>query len=63
MDGSEWEALPAEEKRRELFRRQKALLDTFLENGAISPAQYAKSFGDLKTKMGMGEDDAPSSRK
>ncbi len=36
----------------QLFLRQKALLDQFLANGAISKAQYDKSFGDLKEKMG-----------
>ena len=42
----------AAEKKHQLFLRQKALLDTFLSNGAISQAQYDKSFGDLKEKMG-----------
>ena len=37
----------------ELFRQQKKLLDTFLQNGAISEAQYNKSFGDLRDLMGM----------
>ena len=37
----------------ELFRQQKQLLDTFLQNGAISQAQYNKSFGDLRDLMGM----------
>ena len=37
----------------ELFRQQKNLLDTFLQNGAISRAQYDKSFGDLHNLMGM----------
>ena len=37
----------------ELFRQQKKLLDTFLQNGAISRAQYDKSFGDLRDLMGM----------
>ena len=36
-----------------LFRQQKQLLDTFLQNGAISWAQYDKSFGDLRNLMGM----------
>jgi hypothetical protein len=36
-----------------LFRQQKKLLDTFLQNGAISQAQYDKSFGDLVELMGM----------
>ena len=43
----------AENKKRELFLRQKQLLDTFLANGAISRAQYNKSLGDLTIKMGM----------
>ncbi len=37
----------------ELFRQQKNLLDTFLQNGAISHAQYDKSFGDLRDLMEM----------
>ena len=36
-----------------LFRQQKKLLDTFLQNGAISRAQYDKSLGDLVKLMGM----------
>ena len=36
-----------------LFRQQKKLLDTFLEKGAISQAQYNKSFGDLCELMEM----------
>ena len=36
-----------------LFRQQKKLLDTFLQNGAISQAQYDKSFGDLCELMDM----------
>lgn len=36
-----------------LFRQQKKTLDTFLENGAITQAQYNKSFGDLCILMGM----------
>lgn len=42
-----------EEKKRDLYLRQKQLLDTFLEHGAISRAQYDKSLGDLTEKMGM----------
>ena len=45
----------AEEKKRALYEKQKATLDTFLARGAISPAQYAKSLGDLTAKMGYGE--------
>ena len=42
-----------EEKKRELYFRQKKLLETFLANGAITKAQFDKSFGDLTVKMGM----------
>lgn len=45
--------LPADEKKRRLFQRQKLLLDTFLSHGAITEAQYRKSLGDLTEKMGM----------
>ncbi len=46
-----------EEKKRELFRKQKEMLDLFLKNGAISRAQYDKSLGDLTVKMGIREND------
>ena len=36
-----------------LFLKQKQTLDTFLKNGAISKAQFDKSFGDLQTLMEM----------
>lgn len=36
-----------------LFLKQKQTLDTFLEKGAISKAQYDKSFGDLQNLMEM----------
>ena len=48
-----WENLSPEEKKRELFLRQKQTLDMFLERHAISKAQYDKSLGDLREKMGM----------
>ena len=41
------------EKRKQLFLRQKELLDTFLAHGAITQEQYRKSLGDLRVKMGM----------
>ena len=53
MDDRTRESMSAEEKKRELYLRQKHLLDTFLEHGAISRAQYEKSLGDLTEKMGM----------
>ena len=52
---TEWEKLSPEEKKVELYRRQKVLLDTFLERNAISQAQYDKSLKDMRTKMGMGD--------
>ena len=53
------EPMNAEEKKRDLYLRQKKLLDTFLEHGAISPAQYDKSLGDLTVKMGMEPNGEP----
>ena len=38
-----------------LFLSQKTTLDTFLQNGAISSAQYNKSLGDLRSFMDMQE--------
>ena len=35
-----------------LYLKQKAILETFLEKGAISRAQYEKSLHDLTEKMG-----------
>lgn len=46
---------PDGEKRRKLFLDQKALLNEFLAHGAITKAQYDKSFGDLMKKMGFDE--------
>ena len=48
--------MTAEEKKRDLYFRQKRLLETFLEHGAISRAQYDKSLGDLTIKMGIDPD-------
>ena len=48
-----WEELSPEGKRRQLFEKQKALLEEFLRRGAITPAQFDKSLGDLKKKMGF----------
>ena len=49
----EWAHLSPEEKKQELFLNQKKTLDLFLERGAISQAQYDKSLGDLREKMGV----------
>ena len=53
MEQSDWEQLTPEEKKIELYHKQKDLLDTFLSHHAISQAQYDKSLGDLTEKMGM----------
>ena len=42
-----------DEKKKNLFIEQKRTLDIFLERGAISKAQYDKSYGDLVRLMGM----------
>ena len=52
-DENRWETLTPDEKKKELFLRQKHTLDLFLEKNAISKAQYDKSLGDLITLMGM----------
>ena len=52
-DKKQWETLSPEEKKTELFIRQKHTLDLFLERHAISQSQYDKSLGDLREKMGM----------
>lgn len=49
----EWEKLTPDETKKQLFIKQKKLLDTFLERNAISKAQYDKSLGDLRDKMNM----------
>lgn len=36
---------------KELYQRQKQLLDTFLSHGAISKEQYEKSLSVLKEKL------------
>ena len=48
-----WENLTPEEKKKQLFLKQKQTLDLFLERNAISKAQYDKSLRDLVEKMGM----------
>mgnify|MGYP003466360090 CR=1 FL=1 len=48
-----WAKLSPEEKKKLLFLNQKQTLDLFLERKAISQAQYEKSLGDLRAKMGF----------
>ena len=59
MNTEDWQPMTAEEKKRDLYLRQKELLDTFLERGAISKAQYDRSLGDLTVKMGMEPNGEP----
>ena len=51
----DWEALTPEEKKKQLFLKQKNTLDLFLERNAISKAQYDKSLGNLVDKMADDE--------
>ena len=55
INNAAWEAMTPEQKRRELYDRQVALLDTFLEHRAISQEQHDKSLHDLTVKMGYGD--------
>lgn len=55
LDDSGWEKLTQEEKKKVLFQKQKEVLDDFLERGAITKAQYDKSLGDMKKKMGYND--------
>lgn len=50
-----WEKLTHTEKNHQLYLQQKETLDTLLEHGAITKAQYDKSLGDLREKMGEKE--------
>ena len=54
MNNEAWAILTPEEKKRQLYERQKAMLQAFLERNAISKEQYEKSLGDLTEKMGYG---------
>ena len=56
VDNKEWSTLTPEEKKHQLFLNQKKTLDLFLERNAISQAQYDKSLGDLREKMGFPQD-------
>ena len=53
LEQVDWQNLSTEEKNKQLFLKQKSLLDTFRDKHAISQAQYDKSLGDLREKMEM----------
>ena len=46
-ENQNWDSLSYVEKNHQLYLKQKALLDQFLEKGAISQAQHDKSLHDL----------------
>lgn len=56
-NNEDWKLLSPEEKRKQLYIKQRKLLESFLERGAISQEQFNKSLGDLTEKMGYGEID------
>lgn len=49
--------LSPEDSKRQLYEKQKALLDTFLEHRAITQQQYDKSLRDMSEKMGYSKRD------
>ena len=55
IENEKWASLSYEEKNHQLFLKQKAMLDGFLEHGAISRAQHDKSLHDLIEKTGETE--------
>lgn len=55
MHTKSWEEMTPEEKKIQLYIKQKNMLDSFLARNAISKAQYDKSLGDLTEKMGMSK--------
>ncbi len=55
MNNKDYSSLTPEEKKIDLYFRQKRTLNLFLERNAINKAQYDKSLGDLTEKMGMQE--------
>ena len=57
IDNKAWSDMSHAEKNHQIFLQQKETLDTFLERGAISKAQYDKSLNDLRTKMGEEKSD------
>jgi hypothetical protein len=54
-ENQNWDSLSYVEKNHQLYLKQKALLDQFLEKGAISQAQHDKSLHDLIEKMDKKE--------
>ena len=55
IDQVKWQTMDHDEKNHQLFLKQKAMLQQFLANGAITQEQYNKSYGDMKKKMGYDD--------
>ena len=55
MEQVECEQLTPEDKKKQLYLKQKELLEMFLSRHAISQEQYDKSLRDLSIKMGFTE--------
>ena len=53
LNSDNWQSLSPAEKKLELFRRQKELLNIFITTGVIDQAQYDKSLNCLIEKMGI----------
>ena len=53
ISSTDWRSMPPDERKRALFNKQKALLDTFLSRGAIDRRQYEKSLTCMAEKMGV----------
>ena len=58
MEQKDWNNLSPEEKKKALYLKQKRLLDTFLEHGTNTQAQYDKRLDDMTEKMGMQDVEA-----
>ena len=54
-NNASWDKLTHEQKNHQLYLKQKAMHDMFLEHGAITQAQHDKSLHDLTEKMGEQE--------
>ena len=52
IEDTAWDAMSHEERKHQLYLKQKQMLDMFLERGAISQAQHDKSLHDLTVNMG-----------
>ena len=50
---TEWSKLSPEQKKHQLFEKQKQMLDEFLAHGAIDKTQYDISLNGLIEKMGI----------